>query len=306
MSIIDAILSANFLSSAVRMATPLVFVAMAACLGRKADILCIAYEGMMLFAALGGALGSAFTGSVLLGALVGIIAGMIIALIFAYFVLYLDTDAMLIGLALNTLGSCGTIYLMYMLLGRKSDTTSVTSYSFSNIHLEFLEDVPVIGALIGNQNVLTYVAIICTILVFIFIFKTPLGLRIRSVGEDPSAAVSVGINVNRTKFIALLISGLLASFGGIFMSMAYIPYFTKDMVSGRGFIGIAACNLASGHPIGAALFALVFGAADALANIAQGFRLPYQFASMIPYIITIIGLCFAGMSGTRKKKVKAK
>ena len=305
MSIFEAIFSPNFLSSIVRMATPLIFVAMAACIGRQADILCIAYEGMMLFAALGGALGSAFTHSLWLGALIGILSGMVIALIFAYFVLYLDTSAMLIGIALNTLGSCGTIYLLYMLTGRKSDSTTLTSFRFPNVELKFLKDVPVLGPIFANQNLLTWIAVVVVVLVFIFIYKTPLGLRVRSVGEDPSAAISLGINVRRTKFIALMISGVLASMGGLFMSMAYIPYFTKDMVSGRGFIGIAACNLAGGHPVVAALCALVFGAADALANVVQAFRLPAQFASMIPYVVTIIGLCFAGMSDKRSsRKVK--
>ncbi len=305
MSIFEAIFSPNFLSSIVRMATPLIFVAMAACIGRQADILCIAYEGMMLFAALGGALGSAFTHSLWLGALIGILSGMVIALIFAYFVLYLDTSAMLIGIALNTLGSCGTIYLLYMLTGRKSDSTTLTSFRFPNVELKFLKDVPVLGPIFANQNLLTWIAVVVVVLVFIFIYKTPLGLRVRSVGEDPSAAISLGINVRRTKFIALMVSGVLASMGGLFMSMAYIPYFTKDMVSGRGFIGIAACNLAGGHPVVAALCALVFGAADALANVVQAFRLPAQFASMIPYVVTIIGLCFAGMSDKRSsRKVK--
>ncbi len=305
MSIFQAIFSANFLSSVVRMATPIIFVAMAACIGRQADIMCIAYEGMMLFAALGGALGSAFTHSLGLGALIGIISGMFIALIFAYFVLYLDTSAMLIGIALNTLGSCGTIYLLYLFTGRKSDSTTLTSFSFPNVKLDFLKDVPVIGPIFAEQNLLTYFGIIMVVVVFILIYKTPLGLRIRSVGEDPSAAVSLGINVRKTKFIALMISGFLASVGGLFMSMAYIPYFTKNMVSGRGFIGIAASNLAAGNPIVAFICSLVFGAADALSNVAQAFRFPAQFASMIPYVVTIIGLCFTGTSGkVRAKKVK--
>ena len=281
MSFFEAVFSGNTLNSILRMSTPLIFIAMAACIGRKASITSIAYEGMALFSALCGTLGSHYTNSLGLGALIGIFAGMTVAIIFAYFVLYLDTDAMLIGLALNSLGNFGTVYLLFLLTGRKSDSSSYSSLSFPNIDISALKDVPVLGAIFNNTNVLTYLAIVATIVIFIIIYKTPFGLRLRSVGESPDAAQSVGINVKRTRFIVMLISGFLASVGGLFMSMAYLPYFTKNMLSGRGFIGLAACNLAAGHPLGAFACAVLFGAADAIANLAQTFRMPAQFASMM-------------------------
>ncbi|MCI8474097.1 MAG: ABC transporter permease [Oscillospiraceae bacterium] len=306
MSFFEAVFSGNTLNSILRMSTPLIFIAMAACIGRKASITSIAYEGMALFSALCGTLGSHYTNSLGLGALIGIFAGMTVAIIFAYFVLYLDTDAMLIGLALNSLGNFGTVYLLFLLTGRKSDSSSYSSLSFPNIDISALKDVPVLGAIFNNTNVLTYLAIVATIVIFIIIYKTPFGLRLRSVGESPDAAQSVGINVKRTRFIVMLISGFLASVGGLFMSMAYLPYFTKNMLSGRGFIGLAACNLAAGHPLGAFACAVLFGAADAIANLAQTFRMPAQFASMMPYIVTIIGLCVTGYRSTHQKVKKAK
>lgn len=269
MSFLEAVFSENTLVAIFRMATPLIFIAMAACIGRKANITSIAYEGMALFAALCGALGSHYTNSLWLGALIGIAAGMLIAVIFAYFVLYLDTSPMLIGLALNSLGNFGTIYLLFLITGRKSDSSTLVSQSFPTLSIPALKDVPVLGPLLNQTNVLTYVALLATIIIFIVIYKTPFGLRLRSVGESPSAATSVGINVKKTQFIVMLISGFLASMGGLFMSMAYLPYFTKNMLSGRGFIGLAACNLAAGHPIGAFACTLLFGAADAIANVAQ-------------------------------------
>lgn len=307
MSFLEALFSENTLVAIFRMATPLVFIAMAACIGRKANISSIAYEGMALFAALLGALGSHYTNSLWLGTLIGISAGMLIAVIFAYFVLYLDTDPMLIGLALNSLGNFGTVYLLFLITGRKSDSSTLVSQSFPTLSVPALKDVPVIGALLNQTNVLTLVAILATIIIYIVIYKTPFGLRLRSVGESPSAATSVGINVKKTRFVVMLISGFLASLGGLFMSMAYLPYFTKNMLSGRGFIGLAACNLAAGHPLGAFACTLIFGAAEAVANVAQAFRLPSQFASMLPYIATIIGLCITGYRGAhpKNKKVKA-
>lgn len=303
---LEYIFSVDFIFSVIRMGTPLLFVAMAAVIGAKADVLCIAYEGMMLFAALGGVVGSAFSQNLIIGALTGMISGVAIAAIFAYFVLYLDTTPLLAGLALNTLGTGGTVYAVYLLTGMKQDTSALASLRFPDLHIPFIQDIPVIGDILSGHNVLSYLAFISVFVVYYLVFKTKLGLRIRSVGENPVAAESVGINVNKTKFIALIISGVIASFGGLFMSMAYMPYFTTNMTAGRGFIGIAAQNLGRGNPIITMIYTMIFGGVMAVGNIAQSFRLPSQFASMMPYLITLIGLAVIGAQSKRKAKKNKK
>lgn len=303
------IFSVDFLNSVLRMGTPLLFVGMAAIIGAKANVLCIAFEGMMLFAAMGGVLGSAWTQNLLLGASFGILCGMAIAALFAYFVLKLDTAPMMIGLGLNILGSAGTVFALWIFAGSKSSSTALPSLVFPNVDIPIIKDIPVLGDVISGQNVLTYLSLITVAIVYIFIYKTPLGLRIRAVGEDPAAAESVGVNVVRTKFIALMISGVLASLGGIFMSMGYMPYFNRDMVAGRGFIGIAAQNLGAGHPLATMLWTFVFGGATALGNIAQSYRLPSQFASMLPYAMTLLGLVLMNINvkkSPRKAESKKK
>lgn len=299
------IFSLNFVVSLLRMSTPLLFVAMAAVVGAKADILCIAYEGMMLFAALGGVIASAYTQSLIAGALFGVLCGVLIAAIFGYFVLYLNTQPMLIGLALNILGSGGTVFILFMITGSKANSLSLPSLVFPNINIPFIENIPVLGKLLSGYNIMTYLAFICVFVVNWMIFRTKLGLRIRAVGENPAAAESVGINVSRTKMIAVLISGVLASIGGTFMSMGYISTFTRDMIAGRGFIGIAAQNLGKGNPIMTMLCTLAFGAADAFGIIGQSYQLPSQFASMAPYAVTILGLVLMNMT-KGKKSTKAK
>ncbi len=302
----EYIFSTEFLFAVIRMATPLIFVGMAAVVGAKANVLCIAYEAMMLFAALGGVVGSALTQNIFVGIIVGILSGLIIAAIFAYFVLYLDTKPLLAGLALNTLGTGGTVYIVYLITGMKLDTSSLASLRFPALEIPIIEKIPYIGKLISGHNVLSYIAFISVVLVWYIVYRTKLGLRIRAVGEDPAAAASVGINVNKTKFIALLISGVLASMGGLFMSMGYMPYFTTNMTAGRGFIGIAAQNLGRGNPLWTMLYTLVFGASMATGNIAQSFRLPSQFASMMPYLITLIGLVMIGIRNKRDKDINKK
>lgn len=297
------IFTTDFLASVLRMATPILFVGLAAMVGDKADVLCVAYEGIMLFAAFGGVVGSAFTHSLLGGVLGGLSAGLLITGIFAYFVLYMNAQPMLIGLALNILSSAGTVFGLYMITGSKANSANLGSVSFPVLNIPFIKDIPVVGRILSGHSLLTYLVLACVVLVQLLLYRTPLGLRIRTAGESPAAAASVGINVNKTKFTALLISGFLASMGGMFMSMAYLPYFTRDMVAGRGFIGIAAQSLGGGSPLLTMIWTLVFGAADAVGSMAQSFRLPSQFAQMTPYLVTLIGLVV--MSIPKKKMRKA-
>ncbi|MCI8846223.1 MAG: ABC transporter permease [Lachnospiraceae bacterium] len=303
--LVNYIFSVGFANSIVRMSTPLIFVSMAAVLGAKANILCIAYEGMMLFAALGGVIGSAVFQSLLLGMLCGILAGSIIAGLFAYFVLVLKTKDMLVGLALNTLGSGGTIFTLYMLSGQKGSSISMSSLQFPSVTVPVIKDIPVLGEIFSGHNLLTYLAYLSVALVYIFLYKTPLGLRIRSVGENPDAAESVGTDIVKVKVIALMVGGVLASFGGMFMSMGYTPYFTRDMMNGRGFNAIAAQNLGVGHPLLTMVCAMVFGMADAFGIALQTYRIPSQVASMVPYITTLLGLIIIGQAQKKKEKKHA-
>ncbi len=303
--LVNYIFSVGFANSIVRMSTPLIFVSMAAVLGAKANILCIAYEGMMLFAALGGVIGSAVFQNLLLGMLCGILAGSIIAGLFAYFVLVLKTKDMLVGLALNTLGSGGTIFTLYMLSGQKGSSISMSSLQFPSVTVPVIKDIPVLGEIFSGHNLLTYLAYLSVALVYIFLYKTPLGLRIRSVGENSDAAESVGTDIVKVKVIALMVGGVLASFGGMFMSMGYTPYFTRDMMNGRGFNAIAAQNLGVGHPLLTMVCAMVFGMADAFGIALQTYRIPSQVASMVPYITTLLGLIIIGQAQKKKEKKHA-
>jgi simple sugar transport system permease protein len=275
---------------------------MAAVIGGRANVLCIAYEAMMLCAALGGVIGSALSNSLVIGMLVGILCGCIIAVLFGYFVLYLDAPPLLAGLALNTFGSGLTVYVVYLVTGMKQDTSTLKSLQFPNIDIPLLKDIPVIGKILSGQNIMIYLSFLSVLFVWFLFHKTTLGIRIRAVGTNPEAAESVGINVKKTKFIALLISGVLASFGGMYLSMGYLPYFSTGMTAGRAYISIAAQNLGQGSSVLTMLFSLIFGASMALGNIAQSFRLPSQFASMMPYIVTIIGVWIRGLQFTKHQK----
>lgn len=296
--ILKSLMTPIFFYTILRVATPLIFVSMAALVVRKGGIMCIAFEGMMLFAALGGVVGSALSNNLYVGLLVGTLFGVAIAMIFAYFVLVLKSNPVLTGLALNILGSGGTVFLLFALTGEKGTSSSLRSLQVPSWNIPLIKDIPVLGEVVSGHNIFTYVAFLTVILVYILIYKTKLGLRIRSVGENPQAAESVGVKVTKTKVIALLLGGLIASLGGMYMSMGYLPFFTRDMMSGRGFIGIAAQNLGGGIPLYTLLSALLFGSAEAVSNVLQSLRLPSEFVQMVPYVVTLVGLVFIG--GTKK------
>jgi simple sugar transport system permease protein len=304
--LLPLIFSANFLNSVVKVSTPLILCAMAACIGKQANVQTITYEGMMLFAAFAGNLGTYFTNSLIGGVVIGLLISVAIALFYGYFNIYLDTYDTLLGIALNNFAGFFTIFMLYVLIGRKADSSTVPSFTYPIIDIPVINKIPVIGQIFSGQSLVTYIAILSVIVAHFIVYKSKLGLRIRSVGHNPEAAQSLGINVKRTRMIALLLSGLFAGFAGQYMSMANIPFFTKNMVSGRGFIGIAASNLALGRPIFGLIYALMFAISQVVANQMQLLQMDYQFANMIPYIVTIIGLCITGSAELRKEKFGGK
>ena len=304
--LLPLVFSANFLNSVVRVSTPLILCAMAACIGRQAGVQTITYEGMMLLAAFAGNLATSFTNTLVGGIIVGLLASIGIALFYGYFHIYLDTYDTLLGIAINNFVRYFTIFMLFVLIGRKADSSTIPSHSYPVINIPFINKIPIIGTIFSGQSLVTYIAIISVFVAHFIVYKSKLGLRVRSVGHNPEAAESLGINVKRTRMIALLLSGIFAGFGGQYMSMAYISFFTKNMVSGRGFIGIAASNLALGRPLYGFLYALMFAVSQVIANQMQLLQMDYQFANMIPYIVTIIGLCITGSAELRKEKFGGK
>ena len=310
MSIISRLLplvfSANFLNSVVRVSTPLILCAMAACIGKQANVQTITYEGMMLLAAFAGNLGTSYAKSLAGGIIIGLLASLAIAVFYGFFNIYLDTYDTLLGIAVNNFVSFFTIFMLFVLIGRKSDSSTIPSFTYPIINIPLINKIPIIGTIFTGQSLVTYIAIISVFVAHFIVYKSRLGLRIRSVGRSPEAAESLGIDVKKTKMIALMLSGLFAGIAGEYMSMANVSFFTKNMVSGRGFIGIAASNLALGRPLFGLLYALMFAVSQVLANQLQMLQLQYQFANMLPYIVTIIGLCITGSAELRKEKFGGK
>ncbi|MGF7057868.1 ABC transporter permease [Brassicibacter mesophilus] len=297
------IFSTQFFYSILRVATPILFASMGAVVANTAGIANIALEGIMLISAFTGVFISAATGSAGIGLLGAVIAGILFAAVLAFFTLYYRTNVFLGGIAINSLASGGTIFLLYLLTGDKGSSTSIASKVIPEISIPIIRNIPVIGDIFSGHNILTYLSLLSIAFVYILIKKTALGYHLRAVGENQNAAESVGINVIKTKAIALLLSGMLAGLGGAFMSMGYVSSFSRDMVSGRGWIAIAAEAMGKTNPIATAITSLLFGAADAVSNAAAAVGWASDIVQTIPYIATIIGLLIFSRREMKKMKL---
>lgn len=300
---LSAIFSAEFGYSVLRVTTPILFATLAALISDKAGVMNIALEGIMLIAALAGVVFSALTGSASIGLLAAIVAGALVGLFLAYCALELKTDIILSGIAINLMASGGTVFLLFLIAGDKGISSSLASKVLPKLNIPGIASIPVLGTMLSGHNVLTYVALLSVLAVFIFLYRTPLGLRIRAVGENPGAAASVGIGVTRIQYLALTLSGMMAGFGGAYMSMGYVSWFSKNMTAGRGFIALAAEAMGGATPIGSLFTSLLFGFFDALSNTLQLMKVPSEFVNMIPYAATVIGLVIYTVRRTRRDRL---
>jgi general nucleoside transport system permease protein len=287
-SSLDAVFVWSALFAAMlRFATPLTFAALGGLLCERSGVINIGLEGMMLMGAFFGIFGADLTGSWLLGCLIGMASGGALAVIHALLSVSFRADQVVSGFGLNflALGITGYVFVAhYGDQGTPGDVPRVP-----NLSLPGIEDVGFFGEAIGNANLLTWLALLLVVLTAVFLFRTPRGLRLRSVGEKPRAAETVGVSVIRTRYIAVITSGFLAALGGAYLSIALLGSFTENMTAGRGYIALAAVIFGAWRPFGALIAALLFGFSSALAQ-----RLPEFSESTavlfqaLPYVLTLI------------------
>lgn len=298
----DLIFTADFFYSILRVTTPLLFASMGAVVSDVAGVPNIALEGMMLIAAFAGMFFSYLFDSAVAGLLFAVLFAVLAASVLAFFTLYYKTNIILGGIAINSLASGGTIFFLYLVAHDKGTSVSLASKVLPSVTIPVIESIPVIGPAISGHNVLTYLAILSVVFTFFLLKRTSLGWHIRAVGEKQEAADSVGISVVKTQAIALIISGVMCGFGGAFMSMGYVSWFSRDMVSGRGWIALAAEAMGQQHPLGTAATSLLFGVADALSNAVATLGWPSDLVKTIPYCATLAGLAIFSIRAYRRAK----
>jgi ABC-type uncharacterized transport system permease subunit len=278
-----------------RFATPLIFAGLGGLVSERAGVVNIGLEGMMLMGAFFAAWGAHVTSSWFLGIVIGILAGMALALIHAVWAVSLRADQIVSGTAVNfiALGLTGYLYTdIFGTEGTPDDLPQVPEIKLP----DFVADLGFIGSAIANQNLLVWVALLSVFVIWVVVFRTARGLRLRAVGENPKASETVGVNVIKMRYAAVLASGGLAALGGAFLSIGFNHSFTQNMTAGRGFIALAAVIFGRWHPKGLLFATLLFGFSSALAQ-----RLPEfspQAATLfqaLPYVLTLIAV--AGIVG---------
>ena len=249
------LLTPEFFFSIIRISAPILFATLAAIVVEKAGFCNIGLEGLMMFSALTGSLVSYYAHSWLWGLLAALAIGVLMSLMMGFFAFQLKTDITLVGIAINMMGSGGTLFLCKVITNLTEGTSMASSTGLitsnlliPNINIPLIDKIPFLGGIISGHNLLTWVAFICCALTSMMLYKTSLGLNIRAVGENPNAASSVGVSVLKIKYIAIGFSGLMCGFGGAFMSMYYAAGWSLDMVAGRGFIALAAQAMGGGMP----------------------------------------------------------
>lgn len=298
----------NFGFSVLRLSTPLIYAGLAAVISKKAGMMNMALEGMMLVAALAGVAFAGVTGNLWIGLVAAVIFGVATGAVIAFASISGKTDLYLTCIAINLAATGGTTFAMFLLTGEKATTSAaIKAYTIPSIVIPVIKDIPLIGNMISGHNLLTYVSFFSIFAVWFFLKKTRLGLRLRAVGENPTAASSVGISVQRIGYISFLISGVLCGLAGAFMSMGWVSFFMKGMINGRGYIGLSASNIANGDPVFTGIIGILFGFTDALATtLKSGSSFPTEFLDMIPYAATMIAVCVVGIIRTSRARKVAK
>jgi len=279
----------GLLARSIQMSTPLIIGALAEVLVERTGVMNIAIEGIFLLGAWAGFVGTYFTGSHLIGLIAAIATGALVGSCYGYITVYLKQHQIVTGTAINILAAGLALYFYRVLFG--VPLLPLTVEPLARLNIPLLSSIPVIGEILFRQNVLTYLSIALIFMIYWLLFKTKIGLVIRSTGANPEAVDAAGINVDSVRFKAVLCSSALCGLAGAFYSIGFLGLFTEDIIGGRGWIAFAICFLGNWNPIGAAIGGLIFGIADATSTVIQtsGFKLiPNEFVIAIPYILTII------------------
>jgi ABC-type uncharacterized transport system permease subunit len=286
------------IGATLRYATPLVFAALGGLFSERSGVVNIALEGMMLTGAFFAIWGADVTGTWTLGLAIGIGSGALFGLLHAFFSISLRADQIVGGTAINLIALGLTTYLFIKIYGTEGTPTGISS--IPNVSIGFLDEIPVIGNFLddvfGRLNVMIWAGFLLVVAVWVVVFKTPIGLRIRSVGEHPRAADTVGINVYAVRYGAVILSGALAAAGGAYLSLGFVETFDQNMTAGRGFIALAALIFGSWRPFGAAAACLLFGFSSALSDNLQTYSTSISVLfEALPYALTLVAV--AGVIG---------
>jgi simple sugar transport system permease protein len=288
MEILGVLFSIHTFVAAIRISTPIALAAMGGAFSERAGIINIGLEGMLLCGSFAGVYGSYLTGSPWVGTLFAVVSGGLLGYLFALFTVRFKADQIVAGMGVNILSLGVTTWLMQVIWKTRGVSPNVKG--FSDITLPIFHRIPVIGKLFGTHSPLIYLMFVLVFAGWVLLFKTPVGLRIRIVGEHPEAADTLGIPIHRIQNGCLVLSGMLAGLGGAYLSLGHLNWFSMNMSAGRGYMALAANVFGQWNPVGGLLASYLFAFTDAVQMRLQGLNMGIanDLIQMLPYLLTII------------------
>lgn len=286
----------SLLQGALALSVPLIFGSLAGVLSERVGVVNIAIDSQLLIGAFASAFAASLSDNLFVGLFAALIAGALVSLVLAVFSIKYVVDQIIVGVVLNVLVVGLTNFLFSTLLSENRSLFN-SPPRFDKIEIPLLANIPVVGPVLFNQTLIVYLMYVAVFAVWVALFKTRWGLRVRAVGEYPKAADTVGIKVYRTRYMSVTIGGALAGLGGAFFTLGQVGAFGKEMTNGAGYIALAALIFGRWNPLYAALAALLFGFAQ---NLQYGLAIigspvPSEFLLMLPYVLTVVAV--AGLVG---------
>ena len=277
----------SLLCTTVRLAAPTILIALGGMFCLRINLFNLGLEGFMLLSSFFAIVGAYLTNSMAVGFLLAVLIGAVLMLIYGLFTLELNVDPVVGGIAIVSIASGLTRFLLSAVFGQNGRLELFSSCVLNTLDIPLLRDIPYLNRILNNHSPIIYFALLCPFLLNFLFYRTSYGLSLRAIGQSTDVAEAAGINTRRIKYIALLIGGVLAGLSGAQLSLS-ANLFNIGMSNGRGYTAIAALILARARPIPTFLSCLLFGFADALVITISGYGLPSQFLSMLPYVLAIL------------------
>ena len=293
---------ASVFATVIRQTSPILLVALCAGVCSKVKVFNIALEGTLLISAFFAFLTQYFVRNIWLSVLVAMAVAMLTTFIMSFFIVKLKGQPMIVGMAINTFALGFTTFLLSMIFNTKGTVTDPTLKGLSKITLPVIKDIPVVSTMFSSLTIIDYAAFVLAVVMYVIMYKTVIGFRLRAIGVNKSAASSLGVNVERYQIVATTLSGSMIGLAGCLLSLGSVTLFIQNISAARGYVALAANNLCQGHPLGCLLSSALFGFTKALAQVLQNTAIKQQLLECIPYIATIVAMAVYNAIAKRRAK----
>ena len=293
---------ASVFATVIRQTSPILLVALCAGVCSKVKVFNIALEGTLLISAFFAFLTQYFVRNIWLSVLVAMAVAMLTTFIMSFFIVKLKGQPMIVGMAIITFALGFSTFLLSMIFNTKGTVTDPTLKGLPKITLPVIKDIPVVSTMFSSLTIIDYAAFVLAVVMYVIMYKTVIGFRLRAIGVNKSAASSLGVNVERYQIVATTLSGSMIGLAGCLLSLGSVTLFIQNISAARGYVALAANNLCQGHPLGCLLSSALFGFTKALAQVLQNTAIKQQLLECIPYIATIVAMAVYNAIAKRRAK----